>query len=913
MIDRFFGSLGRTVVKHPVAVMTCYVLLAVLSVWGTVTCLQLKTEQNELVGADLEYNKRYLNFLREFGDLEFLYVVIQVGDDPARAMEAADTVAHEISMLTQEREGSPRRVESVFDRVPPEALRFGLPFKDYEELKDLSSWMGHYRKEIGELAAVDRFDGLFALFARTLRPGLLNDKTDDGTESGTEFARWGFRLLDLTVSSVEGVVRGDKPRGFRRQLEDDLGLSPRERGYIATDNNKLLLVEVVPVKDESTLEVIRESLSAVREVLDRVRLQFPDVEIGLTGRPVLQADEMMTTERDMRFATIIALGCVLVLFVLAFRRLRRPLFSVLTLALSIVLTLGVVTATIGYLTLLSVVFTAMLVGLGIDFGIHFVARYQDELLERDDVGEAICRSLETTGRSIGMGAVTTAAAFFTILLVDFQGLRELGFIAGVGVLICFVSMVTFLPALILVADRHSAKRRRLHPPRPVRVPFIAHLARHPRLTLATFGVLSVLGCGMIRGLPYNSNLIELQAQELESVKYERLVIEESNFSTWFCAFIVDSQAAVGETLARLEKAKEAGILGDTESILDYIPADQERKRLVFAEAWSAVEQVEFSQPSAEVDAAALSESLDGLLDSLDDLASLSLQRGNVDAAGELDGLTRRVEGLTDLLASADVAATAALGTFQAGWLGDLHSLLGGLRDSLRPTELRPGDLPYVLRRRLTSTDGSRYLVYAFPSRDIWQDRNMEEFVAAMREVDPKVTGAPIQVYESSWRMHRGFLLAAVYSICVTLVFLFLDLRNLRDTILAMVPVLVGLLWLLEVLPVLGLTFNLANFFALPILIGAGIDGGVHIVHRFRETGSAVKVLTTTCSAVTLSFLTTMAGFGAMVFASHRGIRSLGEMMVAGLTCVLIASVVLLPALLQLVEKRIVRDREKTMV
>ena len=133
--------------------------------------------------------------------------------------------------------------------------------------------------------------------------------------------------------------------------------------------------------------------------------------------------------------------------------------------------------------------------------------------------------------------------------------------------------------------------------------------------------------------------------------------------------------------------------------------------------------------------------------------------------------------------------------------------------------------------------------------------------------------------------------------------LLLDLRSLPMVLLAMVPLIAGLLWLLEALPWLGLDFNLANFFAVPILIGCGIDGGVHAVHRFRESRSSSDVSRTTCAAVTLSLLTTMIGFGTMSFASHQGVASLGRMMVAGLACLLVATVVLLPSILALVERR----------
>jgi hypothetical protein len=130
------------------------------------------------------------------------------------------------------------------------------------------------------------------------------------------------------------------------------------------------------------------------------------------------------------------------------------------------------------------------------------------------------------------------------------------------------------------------------------------------------------------------------------------------------------------------------------------------------------------------------------------------------------------------------------------------------------------------------------------------------------------------------------------------------------TLLAMVPLFCGLFWLVETIPIAGLKFNLANFFAVPILIGTGVDGGVHVLHRFREIRSSAEVGRTTCAAVTVSLLTTMVGFGSMAFASHRGVASLGWTMFAGLFFLLVASVVLLPSLLALGERLSARRAEK---
>jgi predicted RND superfamily exporter protein len=169
-------------------------------------------------------------------------------------------------------------------------------------------------------------------------------------------------------------------------------------------------------------------------------------------------------------------------------------------------------------------------------------------------------------------------------------------------------------------------------------------------------------------------------------------------------------------------------------------------------------------------------------------------------------------------------------------------------------------------------------------------------------VDPEVTGVPIQVFESARLMKTGFLKAALYALIIVLVCIAFHFRDLRSLCLSFVPLLVGLIWTLELMWLLGLSFNLANFFCLPILVGYGVTGGVQVLHRFREFRSTKDVGGTVSSAVSLSFLTTIVGFGAMISASHRGIMSLGLVTSIGCGAILVASLVLLPSILTFFSK-----------
>ena len=167
------------------------------------------------------------------------------------------------------------------------------------------------------------------------------------------------------------------------------GVSKNQDGYLFTDNGKLLLMMILPNKNMNELNIIKEPLRKMREALAQTLKRFPGVKAGITGRVVLQADEMNTSNSDMAKASIISLFIVTILFMLFFKNLPRPLLTSLALIIAIGLTFGVATITVGHLTILSIVFTVILIGLGIDFGVHILSRYKAELQGSQDVKKAI--------------------------------------------------------------------------------------------------------------------------------------------------------------------------------------------------------------------------------------------------------------------------------------------------------------------------------------------------------------------------------------------------------------------------------------------------------------------------------------------------------------------------------------------
>src|SRR4029079_2243060 len=163
--------------------------------------------------------------------------------------------------------------------------------------------------------------------------------------------------------------------------------------------------------------------------------------------------------------------------------------------------------------------------------------------------------------------------------------------------------------------------------------------------------------------------------------------------------------------------------------------------------------------------------------------------------------------------------------------------------------------------------------------------------------DPHVTGNPLQAHEASLEMKKSYQEAAIYSLLVIMAVLILDFKSIRYALLAALPLGVGVLQMFGLLGVLGIPLNPANLIALPLILGIGIDYGVHILHEFRETKGGYRMSPAPAVAVLVDALTALVVFGSLMIATHQGLQSLGRVLTLGVTCCLFASLIMLAAAL----------------
>ena len=258
MLRKLLEFLGSCVIRSPRLTIAVYVVLLIASGVGTVCLLHLNANQDDLISPDLEYNRLYREFLERFGDIEFVYVVVQVEDDPERAESIIGALASEMEDL--KREG---HIESFLHRVPLKELGYGLLFQDEESLSSLVETILERRDELSRFAALSDYASLFAYFADLIHIERVSAAAQS-KEQGGELARWGFNVLETAVASVESGLRSKRYEPPIDALSRRAGRSLRERGYLSIGEGKLLLIEALPTKEPGLQTIAPQRIATAK-------------------------------------------------------------------------------------------------------------------------------------------------------------------------------------------------------------------------------------------------------------------------------------------------------------------------------------------------------------------------------------------------------------------------------------------------------------------------------------------------------------------------------------------------------------------------------------------------------------------------------------------------------------------------
>lgn len=869
-IGRFLAAWSETVCRH--AVWVIVFTLAVSAGIGLYAKdrLGINADLATMLSEELPYRKLERQFFRSFPMFTDPLLVVVDGQTTGQAEDAAEALRGAIA-------ARPGRFRSVF--LPGGGQFFernGFLYLDIQDLEELADALARAQPYIAELSRDDSLRGFVELLGDAVTaPDLAAYDVDLGD------------VLDDTRRSIEANLAERSHLLSWTQLL--LGRDTTE-----ADRRRVLLVD--PVLDYGDLLPAREAIQTLREIVASLDLDDEEaVHVRITGDAALSFEEMRLVQREVRIAGLASFVLVGVALFAALRSLRVMVAVLLTLVVGLIWTAGFAAAAIGHLNPVSATFTVLFIGLGVDFGIHLGVRHRELLRSEEDPAEALRATVRWVGGSLTLCAASTAIGFFSFAPTEYAGVAELGLISGTGMFVSLFLSLSFLPALLMVG---RPVRIASGPSR--RVPGAALLElpeRFPRSVLTGAALLSVATLPLLGHLRFDHDPLRLRDPSSDSASALRDLLEDGLATQWNMNVLVPDEGSAERVKRELD---ELPPVERTVSLSDWVPGDQDEKLAILADVslWLGPTV----SPDEKREPPTTPEQIAALRHFHDELGRALEADIHPELADRMRALREAIGRLLTRLDSTTDAG-ARIARLEGSLLGSFAGRLERLRASLDAQSVAIEDLPPDVRDHMVGRDG-RLRIEVFPREDLSRGEALENFVEAVHGVAPEAIGGGVTILESGRAVVRSLRQALATALLAIALLLYLLWRRLLDVCLVLVPLSLAALLTAAASVLLDIPINFADVIVIPLVLGIGVDSGIHLVHRYRYPDSAGEHLleTSTARAVLFSALTTIASFGSLGFSSHPGMASLGQLLTLGVTLMLLCNMVVLPALVPLVRR-----------
>ncbi|MBE7463775.1 MAG: MMPL family transporter [Planctomycetes bacterium] len=916
--DRFFDRWGTWVARNRRRVLWGALALFVLALPGAgYTLTHLDANVLDQVSAKL-VRFRYMREISEAFGGDLLAAVVHVSDeaaqDPANAAPLrayGDLLAEELAQVGLRPEDHAALPEGYF--AEPQRWLRRVECKAGAGLRQALERIG---KE--HLAAVLSVEDVHAVEARFDPEALAQrlkqvreELKDIDPSMDVERKRLMADPLKLAGLAQEAL---DRKLGGRKS---NLSLHDAE-GYFLSPDRTTLLVLARPIQGVNQLDFLHALMPAVQRAENRAVEAFrakyaaappfttqlmsdtygepaegeprdAQLRVGYTGLHAVTYENELSLRWDILSTTLTSGVIVILLFLLVFRELRLAWCIALTMGLAVVVTLALTALVQGKIGVMGAGFTCILLGMGVDYGIHIYSTFhhlREEARYRTE--DALAETLRRCGPSVLAASLTTAVAFFGIATTHFRMLAELGLLAGIGLFVAALLMITFFPVLLAGGgdDRKAGH--------------VAHSIRKTTIMLGRFhqrqrkgwlgvslGVLGLLACATlilgysdpgpepVMGVRFDGELSNLRSLRIQAIPLRERVA--AKFGQAFSDIKVLAEgpdeatayAAAERAVANLKAREEAGEIEPLGGILDYVPAPSAQRRSL--EALRAVDftacRQRFLQAAQQEFGAAGERAFQPFLAKLDELAD-----------------------------SARTAEVLTLAEVLQGPVGPILNLFARVDADSGRVQLLTSYLP-------ASAPGNGGLGhteawYGAVAQDA--ERGTPEG-GAIKFTSPRLVGFELK---ASLLRDMEWISGAV-ALCVATL-LVITFRSAKKALLAALPLIFATLFVLAgvvVAQLLGRDFalNYVNLMIFPVLVGSAIDYGVYLVFDVYSSRrpSLEAVVAETGRGVVLCGLTTLAGFGSMVLGSYTGLIDFGWSAVLGYSGALFGALIVLPGVLNL--------------
>jgi len=865
---------GSWSLNHSVVLLLSAALLVFFAWQYTASHLSINTDTTELVAPDAPFQQNRRHFEKEFPqDMRTLLLVLE-SDTPELTRTATTRLSRLLSTDHDNFDSVYTPSDNAFFR------RNGLLYLDLDDLQNLSSTMSEAQPFIGRISQETHLGGFFSILDDALTA------TDGNTDLPID--------LPSLINKVSSALHTAVNNGTALLSWEELIASKK----VAAKSSFII---VRPKLDYSRIRPAENAIDAVRNAVASIQEPgLPAVKVWITGEVGLEDDELSGMSSGTFTASIFSVVLVLGILLLAYRSVFLTLATLVTLALGMILCGAFAALAVKELNLISVAFAVSNIGLGVEYAIHFCLRYRDNLGHHIGRDKAIRGTLISTSPSLLLCAGTTAIGLYAFIPTDYKGVSELGLLAGTSLFICLFVTLTILPVLLKIIPVQLA-----HLPVPndsgfIRLPeklatFTLHYAKPITLVV---GLLAIISSVLVTDVQTDFNPVNLRDPNTDSViAFKHLIKDKDNTPMTLTILAQDENKAKAlqqklETLASVDK---------TVSLFDFLPADQDDKLAVIEEMALTLGLNLTNFPTLKADYDPI-ESIRHLIKTIDEVVPKKTDTKEINVL-----ISFKVE-LQAMLLELDTRQQASRRLFldkvQSALLGTLPGVMNDLLIGLNAGAITLADLPPDISERWLSKDGW-YRIQIFPKKDLNDLANLEAFINDVQSLAPETTDLPIMYWESMKAVVGAFEQAISIALITIALVLYGIRRNITDTLLIMTPLVLAGLFTMASTVITHTPINFANIIALPLLLGFGVDNGIHMVEKLRHSLSEKQNIyqSSTARAMFYGALTTSSSFAGLAFSPHQGIASMGLVITMGIFWIMTSTFVILPALSKLVLKQ----------
>ncbi|MCE0523627.1 MAG: MMPL family transporter [Methylacidiphilales bacterium] len=922
VLQRLMGLVARLVCACPGAIVGLSVLLAAVSIWIVVTRFNVINNTTDLLSNDIPSKRYYNELVKDFGS-DYRFIVLIQSPDPVENRVAADAVGTYLETLKPQITTVLSKID--FTAVKPRLL-FTVSPDQLEKIADQLEDQVNLQKQAEDKNQKIQQMALDLNSILSQADQKFDDKYLRNKKNLPEFNKFVAQfvsILNKVAAQAEGKTLAQEESKVSTDANalDDFDASEMlaEHEYFSLQGGKSLLVFAYTGEEEKdSASPFSNTTATIRQHLKEMEADFPGVKLELTGEPALDTDQAEEANSDALKAGLITLALIITLFFVSYSAFLRPTFAILVLIMAVLWSLGFALATIGHFNILSIAVIPMVLGIGIDFGIQILGRYEEELGHGRTVKEAVTAALRHTGVAIITGGSTTAAAFFTLCFNDFVGLSELGIIAGASMIFCIAANLVVLPAVFILRDRSRSPEQLKAQSSDSAWGFIhtwdRDMVRTPWLWIGVSIVISIASALSLPHLKFDYNLLHLDNANASSVKtlYEVMDAsrnDEGNQVSTIYASVVAKDVDEARVLSK--KLLALPVVAKVDSILELAPEDQDKKKPIIERIVTAAAALNVKPstgksvdiPKARHDIASL---LSGAKEGLKEATPWAGAAGNSLAKGLVAAFNTMIPALD----RADKALNSAsvdviqkrFSASSTGAFTRMQSNMELLKLQKADRGLTLADIPPQLQKLFVAPDG-KILLQVYGKQDLWERGPDEDFTKAVTapNVAPEATGTPILNYYATELLRVSYLWAAVWAFVAIVVLILLHFQSLKYLLLTLTPLVLAVLWRTGAMVWFGIEFNPANIVTLPLIIGIDVAFGVYIIDRYREDGRLSIFAGSTGKAIIMSSLTSLFGFSSLLVSQFRGMFDIGQLMSLGIAIGLVTAIFILPQILALLK------------